>query len=181
MEWYNPAPTVLFDGDHIHVVTAPKSDFWRTTHYGFVRDNGHFYFQPVLGDFLAEVKVSGGYKDRYDQAGLMMRIDEMNWLKCGIEYFDDVQHASVVVTREFSDWSVTPLPHNPSSVWFRLTRDGDTLQVFYSPDGQNYELLRLGYLPPTLSVQVGIMCASPDGEGFPVTFEGFKIRSLQPL
>ena len=32
------------------------------------------------------MKVSGDYKVRFDQAGLMIRIDKENWLKAGIEY-----------------------------------------------------------------------------------------------
>ena len=35
-------------------------------------------------------------------------------MKCGIELVDGVQHASVVVTREYSDWSVVPLPRRPA-------------------------------------------------------------------
>ena len=49
------------------------TDFWRKTHYGFIRDNGHFGYVAVQGDFSAEVKVMGGYRDLYDQAGLMLR------------------------------------------------------------------------------------------------------------
>ena len=41
--WLNdPADWALEDGT-LHVTTGEKSDFWRHTHYGFVRDNGHFW------------------------------------------------------------------------------------------------------------------------------------------
>ncbi|URK86525.1 DUF1349 domain-containing protein [Rhizobium sp. RCAM05350] len=40
----------------------------------------------------------------------MLRLDERNWIKCGIEYTDGLMHFSVVVTRGVSDWSVIPLP-----------------------------------------------------------------------
>jgi len=46
------------------------TDFWRITHDGFIRDTGHFYYQSMTGNFIAEVKVIGEYKDLYDQAGL---------------------------------------------------------------------------------------------------------------
>ena len=55
------------------------------------------------------MKVTGAYWDQYDQAGLMVRFNERVWLKCGVEFVDGVQHASAVVTREHSDWSVAPL------------------------------------------------------------------------
>jgi uncharacterized protein len=176
MLWFNEAPEWHEDEGRIHITTGAKSDFWRKTHYGFIRDNGHFYYEMVKGDFDVEVKVSGQYKDLYDQAGLMVRIDEQNWLKTGIEYVDGVQYVSAVFTRDFSDWSVVPLPQNPSFIWLRLTRRAEAIEIHYSINGLDYTLLRMGYLLPEESAGVGLMCASPDGEGFPVSFEGFTIR-----
>jgi regulation of enolase protein 1 (concanavalin A-like superfamily) len=168
MEWYTEA-------DGITVVAGPKTDFWRKTHYGFIRDNGHFYYQEVSGDFTAEVKVAGDYATLYDQAGLMVRLDEANWLKCGIEYVDGVQYISAVVTRDYSDWSVAPLPQNPPAIWLRLKRVGSALEIFYSLDDRHYNLLRVTYLPEAESIQVGPMCAAPDGNGFTARFEGFQV------
>jgi uncharacterized protein len=176
MQWFNPPARWNEVDNAIEVLTAPKSDFWRKTHYGFTRDNGHFYFQEVRGDFTAEVRVNGQYKDLYDQAGLMLRVDAENWIKTGIEFFDNYQHASAVVTREFSDWSVVRLDEQPSSFWLRVIRKAETVEVFYALDGQNYTLLRLAYLVPSAITQVGPMCASPDGSGFQVTFEDFQIK-----
>ena len=67
----------------------------------------------------------GHYKELYDQAGLMVRLDEKNWLKTGIEYVKGVQNVSAVVTREVSDWSVVPLQASPTAVWLTLLRKGD--------------------------------------------------------
>jgi uncharacterized protein len=177
MLWFNEAPTWREEEGTIHVTTGPNSDFWRKTHYGFIRDNGHFYYELVKGDFDVEVKVAGQYKDLYDQAGLMVRVDEENWLKCGIEYVGGVQFISAVFTRDFSDWSVAPLPDNPSFIWLRLTRRSEAIEIQYSRNGIDYTLLRMGYLLPSESAGVGIMCASPDGDGFPVTFEEFSIKN----
>jgi regulation of enolase protein 1 (concanavalin A-like superfamily) len=175
MEWYNEPQNWTIQGAKIVVTSDAKTDFWRKTHCGSIRDNGHFYFGQVTGDFVAEVKISGGYKDLYDQAGLMLRIDETNWLKCGIEYVNDTQHASAVVTRDFSDWSVVPLPENPPAIWLRVTRHGSTIEVHYSLDGTGYSMIRTAHLPPAETVSVGIMCASPEGNGFTTTFEGLDI------
>ncbi len=178
MQWYNEPPTWQVQGEKIVVTSGAKTDFWQQTHYGFVRDNGHFFRQQMHGDFIAEVKVSGEYRDLYDQAGIMVRLDELNWMKCGIEFVEGVQQVSAVVTRDFSDWSVVPLPQNPASLWLRITRRGTAVVVQYSLDGEQYTMLRMAYLTAVDGVSVGVMCASPEGNGFPVTFEGFKIRSL---
>jgi regulation of enolase protein 1 (concanavalin A-like superfamily) len=41
MQWLNEPPVWQADDGRLHVVTGLKTDFWRVTHYGFVRDNGH--------------------------------------------------------------------------------------------------------------------------------------------
>jgi len=178
MDWYNEPPRWNVDGETITIRSGPKTDFWRTTHYGFIRDSGHFYHHPTAGDFLVEVKVSGAYAALYDQAGLMVRVDEANWIKCGIEFVDGVQQVSAVVTREYSDWSVTPLPSNPAALWLRLTRRGSAIEIRYALDGVGYQMLRLAYFTPSEIMSVGLMCASPDGAGFTVTFEGLTIQSI---
>ncbi len=175
MLWFNEPPYWDEQEGIIHLHTAPKTDFWRKTHYGFTRDNGHFYYDLVKGDFAVEVEVSGEYTDLYDQAGLMVRVDEQNWLKTGIEYVNGVQHISAVFTRDFSDWSVVPLPENPSLIWLRLTRRAEAVEIHYSLNAVDYTMLRMGYLMPSETVGVGLMAASPEGGGFPATFDGFTI------
>jgi uncharacterized protein len=176
VEWLNEPPAWEARGETLIVTVGAKTDFWRTTHYGFVRDNGHFWFQSWDGDFIAEVKVTGAYRDQYDQAGLMVRVDDRHWLKCGVEFVDGVQHASTVVTRDHSDWSVAQLPDSPPSLWLRISRSGPDVEVRYSVDGEQYALLRLARLTETQTLLVGPMCAAPDGTGFEVAFEDFSVR-----
>jgi len=175
MLWHHEPPHWEARDDLLVVTTAPRTDFWRATRYGFVLDDGHFYYQVAQGDFDAQVKVMGAYRDLYDQAGLMVRVDEANWLKCGIELVEGVQHASVVATRDYSDWSVLPLAQAPAALWLQVARRGDSLEVRCSRDGEHYQLLRLAYLVPVPQVQVGMMCASPQGGGFTASFQGFAV------
>jgi uncharacterized protein len=176
MDWYNESSQWTAQDGSVTMHSGPKTDFWRLA--GVARDSGHFYNQRQVGDFLIECKVSGGYIAQYDQAGLMVRVDEANWIKCGIEFVDGVQKASAVVTREYSDWSVAPLPNNPASLWLRLKRQGPVIEIHYALDGTNYQLLRQAYFSLAEAMDVGLMCASPEGMGFPVTFEGVTIQSL---
>ena len=162
--------------------TLGSSDYWRKTHYGFIRDNGHFLQlkEHILGNFESTVSFSGKYKDLYDQAGLMIRKDETTWMKCGIEYVHGVQQASTVITNDFSDWSVTPIKE--SSEWFHLKViwKAPAVEVFYSFDGKEWTLMRLGYLlgAETSGVHFGLMTCSPDGQGFEVTFKDFTFKHI---
>ena len=176
MDWYNaPSQWAAQDGT-VTMHSEPTTDFWRLA--GVARDNGHFYFQRQSGDFLIESKVSGLYNAQYDQAGLMVRADGAYWIKCGIEFFNGVQQASAVVTREYSDWSITPLPSNPTSLWLRMKRQGTVIEIEYALDGKHYQLLRQAYFSAAETMDVGLMCASPEGSGFPITFEDVTIQSV---
>jgi regulation of enolase protein 1 (concanavalin A-like superfamily) len=178
MEWLNEAPHWTEYGETITMHSAPKTDFWRVTYNDIVIDNGHFYYERWSGDFQADVKISGKYTGLYDQAGLMVRVDGTHWMKCGVEFFEGKQHASVVVTRDFSDWSIVPLLPNVESFWVRVLRKGATIEVYYALDGESYQMLRQAYLTPLEAVEVGLLCASPVGDGFFVEFEGFKVQAL---
>ncbi len=178
MEWLNQPPDWQEEGKRITVLTGSKTDAWRITEDGGIRDNAHFYYREIAGDFEVEARISGEYSALYDQAGLMIRLDETTWLKCGIELFNGVQHASAVVTRHYSDWSVVPLPQNPPSIRFRVTRRGGTAVVAYALEGEPYTMLRQAWLTDAPAVRVGLMCAAPTGPGFKATFEDFAVRSL---
>jgi regulation of enolase protein 1 (concanavalin A-like superfamily) len=175
MDWYNEPAKWSADDEMITITANAKTDFWRKTHDGGIRDNGHFYFQPVRGDFTADVKFTADYHALYDQAGLMVRLDEQTWLKCGVELFNGVLCASAVVTRDFSDWSVVPLVDAPPVFWLRVARHGSTVEVSYSRDGGAYTLLRQAHLTDVETVSVGVMVCAPTGDGFTAMFEEFKV------
>lgn len=175
MTWLNEPPSWSDEGGVLTVRTGDKTDFWRHTHYGFVRDDGYVYGREMEGDFSATVTFSAEYEELYDQAGLMVRLDERNWVKAGIEYTDGRHHLSAVVTREFSDWSVLPLDPAPTEVRLRASRYGDALRVEYALDGGAFQMLRLAYLPPGGAAFVGPMCCSPQREGLVARFWGFEV------
>jgi len=64
VEWYNEPPAWRDEGECLTVTRGPDSDFWRVTHYGFVRDTGHLRYRTIAGDATAEVWVRGcaGYE-----------------------------------------------------------------------------------------------------------------------
>jgi uncharacterized protein len=175
MDWLNEPGAWHEDGDTLTATAGAQTDFWRKTHDGGQRDSGHFYHRTIVGDFTAEVKVTGAYNGLYDQAGLMVRLDDEIWMKCGIEFLHGVQQASVVVTHDWSDWSVLALP-NPSAIWLRVVRHEATVEVLFSLDGQQYTLIRQAYLSAAPALRVGPMLAAPIGQGFTATFEGFRVE-----
>jgi uncharacterized protein len=180
LKWHNPPAKWSAEGGTIVFDVMSKTDYWRTTHYGYDRDTGPFAFREAAGDFVARVKVEGTYRELYDQAGLMVRIDEKTWIKTGIEFVNGTQNVSTVVTRDFSDWSVVPLSTAPPLVWLELVRKADYVETKYSLDGTTWATVREAYFPPGTKVQIGVMAAAPEGKGFPVRFEGFSVTAVGP-
>ena len=179
MHWLNKPKAWSDTNGRVTLTAQTKTDFWRVTRYGYITDNGHFYYQEREGDFIATVKVKGEYKDLYDQAGLMIRIDDKNWIKTGIEFVNERQNISTVFTRNFSDWSVVPKTSNAEFVWFQLIRKADYVEIKYSTDGKNYETVREGYFPPKVKCGIGMMAAAPEGKGFQATFEEFRVEAYK--
>jgi len=174
MEWLNEPTEWNARTGGLSARSEAGTDFWRKTHDGGTRHNGHYYSDVVSGDFTARVKITGDFRSQYDQAGLMVRIDDRLWLKCGIEFMDGNQYASVVVTREYSDWSIVAVP-NPRALWIEVERKTTTSTVRYSLDGVAYETLRQTFLTDKREQQVGMMLASPKGPGFDVHFEDYVL------
>ncbi|OLP44383.1 DUF1349 domain-containing protein [Rhizobium oryziradicis] len=177
MQWLNPPEKATWTARGVIVETKDASDFWQKTYYGFTPDSGHFLSTPRNGDFTVEVSFSGQYETLYDQAGLMLRVDETHWVKCGVEYTDGHMHFSTVVTNDHSDWSVVMLKGEPKVVSARITRLGDALFIQYSIDeGKSWSMARLAWFSPSPeTVQVGLMTCSPKRAGFRVEFFDFKL------
>jgi regulation of enolase protein 1 (concanavalin A-like superfamily) len=177
--WFNEPPFWKIQDNSLSVKTGNKTDFWRKTFYGFVRNDGHFFYKIVEGDFTAAVTVIGDYKTLYDQCGLMIRINQNNWIKTGIEYTDGAIHISTVVTRDYSDWSMISVPDYTKQLTIRLTRHNSAVRIQYLDKNNNWQLIRLGYLELPEKCQIGLMCCSPEREGFETVFKDFSI--LEPI
>lgn len=183
MRWLNPPPSFDLKPGRLTLVTGESTDFWRTTHYGFIHDDGHFCYQEVMGDFTAQVVVRAEYQALYDQAGLMIRLDAERWIKAGVEHTDGLAHLSVVVTNGYSDWSVVPLTamrETPgASVRVRMTRRAEAVLVQYAVGDGAWTMARLAFLPPGGSAMIGMMACSPKRAGLEARFEGFEVGAAR--
>lgn len=178
MQWFNEPENWEIKNNSLHMFVTPRSDYWRISHYGFTVDDAPFYYTTYGGEFETKVKLTGAYKARFDQMGLMIRIDHENWIKAGIEYVDGKANVSVVVTHKKSDWSVIQLEKLPPFIWIKAVRRLDAVELFYSFDDKNYIMMRNAPLQDNHPVMVGLMAASPDGEGFNAKFENFAVKHL---
>ncbi|KAG2387800.1 hypothetical protein C9374_001394 [Naegleria lovaniensis] len=176
----------------IKMKTSPKGDYWRKTHYDFIHDDGNFLYLnrddiKTNQNFEIQVKFKGDYQKLYDQAGIMIRVDEKNWIKTGIEFVNNVKYASAVVTRDFSDWSTSPV-HFDNESWFTIRVElvkGDVKVEYSLDDGATFHLLRIAHLfdinteSENTILQLGIFACSPTNEdGVSIEFKDLTIKQL---
>ncbi|MBP1164393.1 MULTISPECIES: DUF1349 domain-containing protein [unclassified Chryseobacterium] len=178
MTWFNEPEKWEIKNNSLSMFVTPQSDYWRVSHYGFTVDDAPFYYTTYGGEFEAKVKITGSYKARFDQMGLMLRTDKEHYIKAGVEFVDGKYNLSTVVTHNKSDWSVITLEKTPSALWIKAVRRLDAVEIFYSFDDKNYIMMRNAPLQDNTPVMVGLMAACPDGEGFNAVFENFQVKHL---
>ena len=178
MTWLNPPRNWKEEDDHLTVFADAHTDFWRKTHYGFIRDNGHFYHERVTGNFEVETEFHARYESLYDQAGLMIRLDETTWLKTGIEFVNGIHHVSAVVTRDYSDWSVVPFQSYSGSLRLRVKREGGAVTIEYRAPNGDWVMFRTAFLTTADELEVGRTVAAPDGPGFEAVFSEFRVKRV---
>jgi regulation of enolase protein 1 (concanavalin A-like superfamily) len=174
LHWLNPPPSSEVRDGWLVVTPGNETDFWQKTLDGGSRDNGHFFYVELSGDFVAETRVTGDFHNLYDQAGLMLRADATTWLKADAEN-DPVGSPTlgVVITRDTSDWSVSRLA--PKEFMLRLERKGSLVTVYTSEDGGNWSVLRMATLDWKDPLQVGLFAACPTKSGMRARFDYLRI------
>ena len=177
MNWLNEPSTWSVNDGRIIVRADAQTDFWRVTGYGYVRDNAHIYGETLDTDFNLTVRISGEYAEQYDQAGVAVRVDERHWIKSGVELFDGRLRFSTVVTVDHSSWMFADLPADFAALNLSLTRRGDAMEISYSTDTNKLALASVVYVKPSVEALAGVMCASPQGEGFAAYFSDFQLHA----
>ncbi len=178
MHWFNEPESYSIKGNSLDIDVPAQTDFWRKAHYGFTVDDGPFLYSTYGGEFEAKLKVSGDYRVRFDQAGMMIRRDHENYVKFGIEFVDGKFNISAVVTHKTSDWSVIQLDRPIPYIWLKAVRHLDAVELYYSFDDKEYTMVRILWMQDNCPLQVGPVAACPDGQGFKANFSDFKVKHL---
>ncbi|CAB5056605.1 MAG: DUF1349 domain-containing protein [Actinobacteria bacterium] len=158
------------EGAVLTVEAAAESDWWRTTSYGFIHDDGHALVKDFPNESSVEVSFILNYTEQFDQAGIFITADNENWIKAGVEFCDGFPQVGAVVTQTKSDWSVAPVAEwMNKEVTIRVSRSGDAVTVRAGING-DLRLVRVAPLDPTRTWSAGPMFCAPTRAGLKVTF-----------
>ena len=153
MIWFNEPEHWSIDDGALEMIVPAQTDYWRISHYGFTVDDAPFYYATYGGEFEAKVKVEGGGSEA----------------------------SASMIFRSASGWSVITLDRPVEYVWIKAVRRLDAIEIFYSFDDEEYTMMRNAWMEDNRPIQVGMMGACPDGNGFTARFEKFSVRHLPDL
>ena len=166
--WFNEAKEYYCD-EGLIIQTEGDTDFWQRTHYGFKRDNGHCLLTNLQGDFSFTGHFEFKLQNIYDQCGLIVRIDQDNWIKVSTEYENEniSRLGSVVTNLGYSDWATTDISSELKSMWYRISKKGNDFLIENSRDGENWKQMRITHLHQEIEeLKVGIYACSPQDSSF---------------
>lgn len=175
--WFNE-PARHKVGAGLELWTDAETDFWQRTHYGFERDDGHCLLARLDGDFCITTHVGFRPKARYDQCGLMVRVDRENWIKVSTEYEGELHSrlGSVVTNLGYSDWATQDISSSHQEIWYRISRHGCDFLVETSYNGQNWSQMRVTHLHRAgEQVEAGVYACSPIGRDFWCRFRRIEV------
>lgn len=180
------------DGAELTISAPAKKDFWSKTFYSplLVKSDASAYVCQISTAVEATINVEFSYNPvtQFDQAGLLVYVDDKHWVKCGIEYCDNSPRLSVVVCNDFSDWSTQPWHATSVVLKVHKVNQSDSIVVEAAPAGStDFHFIRIAHLSCTskdgekLPWQVGPYAACPIAQkGCSATFKNFSIGSREP-
>jgi regulation of enolase protein 1 (concanavalin A-like superfamily) len=148
--------SVSEDGSQLSFYPPARRDFWSRTFYTPLlkkSDASGYLFSIDLNE-EATIKVDFEFTPRtqFDQAGLLVYLDDEHWMKCGIEYCDGHPQLSVVVCNCFSDWSVQPWTHTSARIKIHKVNQSRSVVVEAAPLGsEDYKFIRIAHLSTSSS------------------------------
>jgi regulation of enolase protein 1 (concanavalin A-like superfamily) len=175
--WLNK-PEKYYCENALVIETEPKTDFWQRTHYGFRRDDGHALLTDLKEDFSFAAKFKFEPQNKYDQCGIMLRLDRENWIKISTEYENQEisRLGSVVTNLGYSDWATEDISSEINAVWYRVSRRGEDFLIENSFDGRKWSQMRIAHLHQDFDeIQVGVYACSPKKSSFRAIIEEITI------
>ncbi len=175
-QWTTPPVSERVEDGCLSVEPAQGSDLWRTTSYGFVRDDAPGLLADLGEGTAMEVDFVLHGREQFDQAGILVRADAKHWVKAGVEFADGQLQLGAVVTAGRSDWSAGAVPGwDGQRITVRVSRSGDALTVRARAAEEDWRLVRLAPIDATSAWRAGPFCCAPSRAGLRVDFVAWRI------
>lgn len=171
--WINsPKKYTLKDGV-LHVQSEPGTDFWQKTYYEFTKTNAPAFLKKIEGDFTFRTTTFFIPRVQYDQCGILLYIDDENWVKVSVEYESETfaRLGSVVTNLGYSDWASTDIPFPVNEIRYQVSMKNQDVLIEYAEKGTDFKQMRILHLhKPPLNAGIGVYACSPKSSSFEAVF-----------
>lgn len=179
--WTRQPKNFSIERNRLEITTEPKTDLWQRTYYKFRNDNAPL-FQTETNELFFSFTVKTDFSKssrRFDQCGIVLYLNDENWLKASVEYENEkFSHLGSVVTNEgFSDWATTEIDGKIKTVWYRLSRRESDYKIESSFDGVNFKQMRICHLNQgDKIINFGVYACSPEDSSFTARFSDLSLE-----
>lgn len=176
--WINPPQIFSLQNGVLKIQTEPETDFWQKTHYGFSKANAPAFLTKIEGDCTFSVKTGFQTKNRYDQCGVLLYIDDENWVKVSVEHENEqfARLGSVVTNLGYSDWATTDIPFPVYEMSYCLSLKGQDVFIEYADKNAGFKQMRICHLhKPLQKAGIGVYACSPLKSSFEAVFSEFGL------
>ena len=178
-QWYNEPANVTFEEKNVKIIAKPQTDFWQSLHHQIKKDNAHFFYKTLKGDFTLIVKWQFTSYDNFNQCGIMARVDERNWFKSALmsKNKNTPEIGTCVTIGGYSDWAGALISTAPEEIFYKLERKDNDFICFYSLDGHKYIRLRQFYLRGIEpDIKAGAYIAAPQNTPFEAVLDEIDFK-----
>ena len=178
LQWINEPAEYSINNGKLVVTTTKGTDFFINPEDMSNTATAPLLFHEIKGDFVAIACVSPDLTSVWNAAGLLLIINDENWIKFVFESSDATGPSIVTVsTRGISDDANGVRLPDSSKIWLKLSRKGNNYAMHWSEDGKDYKMARLSAMSPSDPVKIGLEAQCPVGENAKHTFHYFSIES----
>jgi regulation of enolase protein 1 (concanavalin A-like superfamily) len=173
----NQAASVDVLADGLTITAGARTDWFVHPGSDVAIADAPALVMPVEGPWMLSARVSAEHSATFDAAGLMVYADKRTWAKLCLELSPQGQVVVVsVVTRGDSD-DCNSISIDGSEAWLRISRMEKAFAFHYSPDGNEWHMIRYFGLGDVDSTELGFLAQSPTGEGCQTTFRDISFTS----
>ena len=178
LQWFNEPTDFNITHGELSITASKGSDFFINPEDLSATSSAPVLYKEITGDFVATTSVSPDLSSVWNAAGLLLVIDDSNWIKFVFEVSDATGPSIVsVTTRSVSDDANGVRLSSNSKIWLKLIRKGDNYALHWSEDGKSYKMARLSAMPATENIKIGLEAQCPVGDKAVHMFHFFSIES----
>ncbi len=178
LKWIKEPERYIFMNDKLIMETRPGTSF-HALRYDMTQACG-MKLEPMRS-FMLTLKVSYDFHDLGDECGVMIRYDNTQWAKAGIENMGDHYDLSCTLfSNGFGDRSCREIGNGIRWMYFRVLYWSGNLKFQYSFNGKKYSDMRWFHIAGSNEkIETGFYACSSGKQSYDCVFSDVSVRRFQ--